>query len=242
VHTILIVKADQLYAEALRDLVLGVFPAAVVKLAHTVESASRAVAGEVFDLLVTGLGASLGGDMLDFISDCTDRAFHTPRVLVVTTHREPRVLSALRNLPVQGVFDSTAEHREKFIEAVAAVAGGRRYCSPTLAAAEEPAAGPRDPYSNILTTAEQMVLSIIGDGCDDETAADRLGLSASTISTVRRSLHRKLRLQHRGELVRFAAQSGFVRFTPSGVLRTGFGMLTAAHWSRKAKPSRLAVA
>lgn len=242
VQSVLIVKADQLYAEALRDLVLGVFPSAVVKLAHTIESASRAFADEVFDLLVTGLGPSLGGDMLDFILDCTDRPRHRPRVLVVTTHREPRVVSALRTLPIQGVFDATTDQRDKFRQAVVTVAGGGRYWSPAFGIPTETAGTPHDPFSNVLTTAEQMILSIIGDGCDDETAAARLELRASTIATVRRSLHRKLRLQHRGELVRFAAQSGFVRFTPSGVLRTGFRMLTTAHWSRKTKSSRLAVA
>ena len=59
-------------------------------------------------------------------------------------------------------------------------------------------------------------------------AASKLGLSPATIGTVRRNLHRKLGIQHRGELVRIAAQNGFVRFTPAGIVRPGFALLVAA--------------
>ena len=76
------------------------------------------------------------------------------------------------------------------------------------------------------------MLSVIGDGCDDLAAAGQLGLSPATISTVRRALHRKLGVQHRGELVRMAAQKGYVRFTPAGVERPGFGLLAAAYQPR----------
>jgi DNA-binding CsgD family transcriptional regulator len=86
-----------------------------------------------------------------------------------------------------------------------------------------------------LTAFEQVVLSVVGDGCDDIEAARRLSLSPATISTVRRGLHRKLHVQHRGELVRLAAQAGFVRFTPEGVERPGFGLLTAAYHPRDPK-------
>ena len=60
-----------------------------------------------------------------------------------------------------------------------------------------------------------------------------LGLSPSTVSTVRRELHRKLGVQHRGDLVRAAAQSGFVHFTPTGVVRPGFALLSASYHPRK---------
>jgi hypothetical protein len=61
---------------------------------------------------------------------------------------------------------------------------------------------------------------------------------------VRRGLHRKLGVQHRGELVRVAAQKGFVRFTPDGVERPGFALLTAAYHPRyhKRRESNLAPA
>jgi hypothetical protein len=74
---------------------------------------------------------------------------------------------------------------------------------------------------------------MIGDGSDDTTAAQKLKVSPATIGTVRRHLHRKLCVQHRGDLVRAAVQHGFVRFTPVGVVRPGFAILSAAYQARK---------
>jgi DNA-binding NarL/FixJ family response regulator len=52
----------------------------------------------------------------------------------------------------------------------------------------------------ILTAAEQAILGGIGDGSDDQTAAERLNRAATNIGEQRRNLHRKLGL-HKGELV-----------------------------------------
>jgi DNA-binding NarL/FixJ family response regulator len=115
------------------------------------------------------------------------------------------------------------------------VAAGSRYWSPAVARRMRQVAAAPSALFRILTAFEQLVLSVIGDGCDDVEAARRLGLSPSTISTVRRGLHRKLGVQHRGELVRVAAQQGFVRFTPDGVERPGFALLSAAYHPRGPK-------
>jgi DNA-binding CsgD family transcriptional regulator len=93
---------------------------------------------------------------------------------------------------------------------------------------------PNSPTS-LLSNSEQLVLSIIGDGSDDLDASVKLGLSPATVSTVRRNLHRKLGLRHRGELVQLAARTGYVRFTPAGIMRPGYALLAAA-CRRRGKP------
>jgi hypothetical protein len=60
-----------------------------------------------------------------------------------------------------------------------------------------------------------------------------LGSTSSTISTIRRRLHRKLGLHHKGELVQHAARLGFVRFNREGVVRPGFAQLRAAYDARR---------
>lgn len=239
-RSILIVKADQVYAEALGHLAASVFPAAKIKLATSNASARLASTAEPFDLLVTGLGVELGGDMLDFLSNSTGNS-RFARVLVVTTHHESRVLAVLQALGVQGVFDSTTEDGHKLALAMAAVARGEYYRSQSIlkwlaCSAVHP------PLSRILTNCEQLVLSVIGDGSDDLAAARELCVSPATICCVRRNLHRKLDVQHRGELMRVAAQNGFVRFSSSGVIRTGFNLLLAAHQPRKRKRVELTAA
>ena len=69
------------------------------------------------------------------------------------------------------------------------------------------------------------MFSVIGDGCDDKVAAARLGLRESSVHSVRRELHRKLGAQHRGELIRLAAQRGYVRFTAESVQYPGQAIL-----------------
>jgi DNA-binding NarL/FixJ family response regulator len=226
---VLIVKPDRLYAEALRELTLRAFPAADVRLASTLEHARAALRTAAVDVLVTGVGASLGGDVIDFLARCAGQSDWARRVLVVTTHQELRILVALRTLPIQGVFDSTAEPPEEFLGAIRTVARGGHYWSHSLLERLRRLSSRGDALPRLLTTSEQLVLSVIGGGSDNASAARELGLSPATISSVRRELHRKLGVQHRGDLIRIAAQSGFVQFAPSGVIRPGFGMLTAAY-------------
>lgn len=234
-RTVLILKADRLCAEALRNLTLTALPRATIALAHSIEQAEALLAAQPRDLLVTGAGASLAGDMLEFLSRHTGEGRRVRRALVVTSHLEQRTVSALRSMAVHGVFDSASDRPEDYVRAVQAVAGGRRYWSASILDAFTRLWAGGNSLFRLLTTSEQMVLAVVGDGCDDERAAQLLGLSAATVSTVRRELHRKLGVQHRGELIRVAAQHGFVRFTQTGVIRPGFGLLSAAYAARRGK-------
>ncbi len=239
---VLILKADRLCAETLRQRTLQVFPAANIRIVASIERATRLLEAARVDLLVAGTEPVRDGDLLDFISACAASRTHARAVLVVTTQCEDRVLAALRTLPIHGVLDSSIDPPEQFVTALNLIAGGGRYWSPNLVERlQRYHLGPNSLF-RLLTAAEQLVLSIIGDGCDDTAAAEKLGLSPSTISTVRRELHRKLGVQHRGELVRVAAQNGFVRFTPHGVVRPGFAMLAAACPTRHSKRLAGAVA
>src|SRR5688572_5469816 len=109
IRCVLILKADRLYAEALRQYTLHVFPAARVLVAWSVESAKTLLAVEPVDLFVTGAGATLESDVLDLLAQQTSKPSRIQHVLVVTVRREYRVLAALRGLAIDGVFDSASE-------------------------------------------------------------------------------------------------------------------------------------
>jgi DNA-binding NarL/FixJ family response regulator len=232
---VLILKADRLYAETLRQYAERKLSPARVTIADSVAAARQVLSRESIDLFITGLGESHEGDALDLIAQCKKSPLRARRVLVVTMRREYRSLAALRTLPIDGAFDSAEESPVAFMEALQAVVGGARYWSPSILRRLQQQAAAPNALFRMLTDFEQVVLSIIGDGCDDAEAARQLRLSPSTISTVRRGLHRKLGVQHRGELVRVAAQKGYVRFTPEGVERPGFALLAAAYHPRDAK-------
>lgn len=224
--SVLILKADRLYAETLRRLTLMVLPHATVRVVPDTTSAALALTEGPVDLLVTGVGPSLGGDVFELLSTVACAPVQIRRVLVVTTTREHRPLAVLRRLAIQGVFDAASEPPGQFKVALRQVVDGQPYWSPSfLDLLRRYTLEPRSP-SHVLSNAEQLVLSVIGDGSDDQEASTKLGLSPATVSTVRRNLHRKLGLRHRGELVRLAAQTGYVRFTPAGIMRPGFALLT----------------
>ena len=224
----------------LRQSAMRVFPRARIRVTTTVEAAGEALRAAPADIFVTGVGAALEGDVIELLSPTAAAGSLADHVLVVTSRREYRVLSCLRTLDIEGVFDSIGESPENFPDALRAVACGRRYWSQSILQHMQQMSTVGGHF-RLLTACEQLVLSVVGDGCDDIVAARELGLSPSTVATVRRELHRKLGVQHRGELVRVAAQNGFVRFTPVGVVRPGFAMLSAAYQARRLKRSEPAI-
>lgn len=230
-HT-LILKADQLYAESLRRCVEEALPAGRVTIVGSVDAAAGVLARESVDLFITGLGEAVEGDALDLVARIKLKPVQAQRVLLLLVRHEYRALAALRTLPVDGVFDAAADTPAAFHAALQAVVEGSRYWSPGIAERLQQLATAPTALFRILTDFELLVLSVIGDGCDDGTAARQLGLRPGTITTVRRGLHRKLHVQHRGELIRLAAQNGFVHFTPTGVERPGYALLAAAYHPR----------
>lgn len=241
---VLILKADRLYAAILSQYAERALPPAHVTIASSVATASEILRKETIDLFVTGLGDTPEGDALDLIAGCKRKPFRARKVLVVTVRRDFRARAVLHSLPIDGILDSTVDPPCALMNAMQSVAGGSRYWSPAVSRWMRQMATAPSALLHMLTTFEQLVLSVIGDGCDDTEAAGRLGLRPATISTVRRDLHRKLGVQHRGELVRVAAQKGFVRFTPDGVERPGFALLSAAYQPRdpRRRPTHLSVA
>lgn len=232
IHMVLVVKADRLYAESIGHRVLDVFPGARVMVAQSVTDAAKELERSAVDLLLSGVGVA-EGDGLDLLADCVRPPRRAQRILVITGRREPRIRAILRALPIDGVFDSGREKFSQFAVALRAVGRGEGYWSPSMVEAS-----PGADVSRSLTRSEELVFAVIGDGCDDMEAAARLGLSPATILSVRRELHRKLRIQHRGQLVRLAAQHGYVRFTPDGVVRPGFATQLAEQQIRRRKQER----
>jgi DNA-binding NarL/FixJ family response regulator len=235
IRCVLILKADRIYAEALRQYTLHVFPSARVLVAWSVTAARTILTTEPVDFFVTGAGATLESDVLDLLAQRSTKPLRVQHVLVVTVRREYRVLAALRGLAIDGVFDSASELPGAFVTALRTISNGGRYWSQSLLDHMHRIGSSSTALFRLLTVFEQVVLSVIGDGCDNNVAARALKLSPATVSTVRRELHRKLGVQHRGELVRVAAQHGFVRFTSAGVVRPGFGIMCAAYHARRAK-------
>ncbi len=94
-------------------------------------------------------------------------------------------------------------------EAVIAVMNGRAYQSPTARSLLEEVS--RSPLSvpKILSTREQEILALVGQGLTNEDIAAILSLSASTVQTHRRNIMGKLGLHTSVALQAYAQQGGF---------------------------------
>lgn len=73
----------------------------------------------------------------------------------------------------------------------------------------------------ILSEREMQVFALLADGSDDQTAAEALGLSKTTIHTHRQRIMSKLGVNTRAALIRDALRRGVIRFTENGTLRPG---------------------
>jgi DNA-binding NarL/FixJ family response regulator len=112
---------------------------------------------------------------------------------------DPAVRRALRSGAAGAV--SRDDTSAALIDAVRAVAAGRRAVTACLALAPPP------PVPG-LSDRELEVLRLFGSGHNGRQVASTLGLSPKTVSTYRTRVLKKLGLQNGGELVRYALERG----------------------------------
>lgn len=143
---------------------------------------------------------------------------HLP-ILVVADQKDTRTFCLLRSIRFDGVYDAVEEGLGNLRTAMQAALAHRLYVSPSIVALLKK---PRNITLDALTEKEQIVLSTIGDGSDDQQAAERLGLSPNTVNTHRKSIMGKLGLHHKGQIMCYALQQGYVQITPQGIFRPGF--------------------
>lgn len=68
-----------------------------------------------------------------------------------------------------------------------------------------------DARGDTLSEREREVLVLTAEGYSSQEIGDRLALSAKTVETYRTRVMRKLNLQHRSDLVRYALRAGLLR-------------------------------
>jgi DNA-binding NarL/FixJ family response regulator len=229
---ILILKADRVYADALRRVVRRVVNGARIRCCDRIADASAMLAKRPVDLLIAGIGFR-DGDALDMLPRWTGAAGDVRKTLIVTTRKEPRLLFALSALAVEGAFDPAEENAEQLDHAVRSVMDGVRSWSRSVLEHLERYALCAQSIFQLLSPKERLVLAVVGDGTDDDTAAEKLNSTPETIASVRRELHRKLRVRHKGELQRVASEQGFVRVNFHGVFHPGLELLKAACHPRR---------
>jgi len=141
------------------------------------------------------------------------------QTIILTERTDNRTLSALRRLNYEGFVDATSAGCEELRTALRCVMDGKRYTSMSLVARNSE---PGLPKQHCLSLHEEAILSLLGEGLDDEDAANQLQLAPRTVESHRCRIMRKLNLHHKGELIDYALANLYVRRSSEGTLHPGF--------------------
>lgn len=212
---VVVLKWDRLYGDMIRRQIWDVWPNAVVQVFQRGFDTLVSIQERVPDLFITGVKI----DDMDGLEHLEPFIYTTLPILIVTSRADPRTFNMLREVRYDGLYDGLAEGLENLTMALRQVLQHRHYVSPSMMQFLKQ---PKNITLDALTDKEQVVLSVIGDGSDDDQASVRLGMSPNTVGTHRKSIMRKLGLHHKGELMVHALRQGYVMVTPKGVYYPGF--------------------
>jgi two-component system response regulator NreC len=200
--TIRIVLADDHAAmrQSLRLLLEGEADLDVIAETDSLQSVIGHVRERRPDVLVLDLGMRTSGSGIEALRQLRQEAKGTG-IVVLTMNDDPAYArQVLDNGAVGLVLKEMAD--SDLPPAVREAARGKRYVSPLLAARLDRTKDATDQ----LTPREREVLRLIALGHTSVETAQKLGLSPRTIETHRARIHRKLGLDTRAELMRYALQ------------------------------------
>jgi DNA-binding NarL/FixJ family response regulator len=229
---VLVLKADKFYAEAIRRTVLDTYPGAAVTAVRRVAEARAAIEQSAYDLLLSGV-EMMDGDVFELLPHRAHARHGVRHVLIMTGRHEPHLLAMMRVAGVDGVFDPSTEEPSQLGIALRRVIGGSGYWSESVQIYSWRAAGDVGSALERVTSRERLILAVIGDGCDDRGAAERLQVSVRSIKTARLKLYRKLGVHDKPGIIRVASQLGFVVLTEHGLLRPGYSIMREAQSARQ---------
>ncbi|MBI3176941.1 MAG: response regulator transcription factor [Chloroflexi bacterium] len=137
------------------------------------------------------------------------------QVLVLTMHRSDEYFFEVLKAGASGYVLKGAETNE-LIGAIRAVARGEVFLYPTMAKQLlrdylSRVKGLENPALPALTAREKEILHLLADGYSNKEIAERLVVSPSTIHSHHSNLMKKLNLNSRHELIRFARERGLLR-------------------------------
>lgn len=207
-RNVFIALHNRIFVEALDWITREVFPDAQVRLGYTAGDVLAGLAAAPVDYLIVGLNFP-DMDGHDLLREISERRLAT-HVLVAAGRYDDALLPALHTARIDAIVDTVTESISDMKQALRTVESGQVYVSQTLRALlveRHPSLLLRQE----LTAAELRVLRVIGQGNDNQEAADVLGITEATVQTHRRNIMRKLKVSTSAKLVREAMRLGVVK-------------------------------
>lgn len=212
---IVVLKANRLYGDMICRHIKDYWRNATVEVYQKGFDALDAIQASVPDLFIAGVNV----DDMDGLEHFEPFIDGNLPILILTSHKDARTFCLLRTIRYDGIYDAREEGLDNLHTAMQEALAHRLYVSPSIMPLLKK---PKNITLDALTDKEQIVLSTIGDGSDDQEAAEKLGLSYRTVNTHRKTIMGKLGLHHKGQIMCYALQQGYVHITPLGVFRPGF--------------------
>lgn len=158
------------------------------------------------DLIIMDIGMP-GLSGLEAVSQIS-QFLPSARIIILSIHRDKRFVTSAIRLGVAGYLVKEGAV-EELVDAIEAIAGGKRYISPALSdivADELVAPKGKEIRTEMeeLTPREVQVLSLIARGRSRAEITKRLHISPETVKTHRKNIMEKLHIHTHSELVTFA--------------------------------------
>jgi DNA-binding NarL/FixJ family response regulator len=139
----------------------------------------------------------------------------SPGVIILSMHADESYIMRALAAGARGYLVKDATD-EDLIPAVRAVAAGKPFFSPTVAAVlmedyvrQLRARGLSDSYE-LLTDREREILQLLAEGRSNQEVAALLDVGLSTVETHRANLMQKLNLHNTAEIVLYAVRKGLI--------------------------------
>lgn len=210
---VLLADDHAMFRSGLRALLDGEPHIAVVGEASTGDEAVDQVRELEPDVVVMDLSMP-GSDGLEATRRIAALDLPT-HVLVLTVHAEEEYLVPVVEAGASGYLTKTSADRD-LVEAIRTVARDEVYLPPQatkLLLQEYRAAEGDEDTSRLheLSSREQEVAALTAEGFSSREIGEKLFISPKTVDTYRSRIMKKLELNHRSELVRFALRVGLLK-------------------------------
>ncbi|HEY3757230.1 MAG TPA: response regulator transcription factor [Opitutaceae bacterium] len=134
-----------------------------------------------------------------------------PKLLVFSSYCDEFTVLRLEQLGVEGFVDKNTSTASALESAFAAIERGGRFFSATFQQVRTARRANSASFDKLLSEREQRVLALIGELLSDEKIGARLGISDRTAETHRFNIMRKLGINTRLDLERYARDHGFTQ-------------------------------
>ncbi len=206
---ILIVDDHPIVRRGLRQTIEAAAEIGEIGEAATAQGALDLVRQREWDAVVLDIGLP-GRGGLEVLKDVKREMPRLP-VLILSMHPEDQYAVRAVRAGASGYLTKEVA-TERLVEAILKIVAGQRYISPELAerlAAEVTRDG-TGPAHALLSDREFEVLRLIASGRTVGDIAERLSLSAKTVSTYRARILEKMHLKNNAELMKYALENRLI--------------------------------